>query len=766
VTGAEDETSGGTVLRSWPLNNASTHTTIWTRQTGLRAGGDVAYRVVVKDNCPFAEQRARSLPLTFGTTRHRDLAEERNQLEKQVVAGLQQIIELQRKNITRTENHLADLDQATAEHWEDTSDRQRTIRTMTRELLANPGKPFGGLTTTVKKLYLDEMASAIRLLEGMPVSPAEDKLARGQEALQAEQRILKQLGYAQAEATSSAANRRVSALSAMLTAMIREQGNIIKTTRGFQQSGAKVGVSLVDAQDVLPEDLTAFRDACKTEAEAVRGNDEAFAVTLDGIVASCESLKIRNQMILAAERLDENKPAEAIPYEEKSLEGLQALEKAMGEVALKQEEEKRTVLASALGDARENLDRIRNLRRRMLDNMDAIRGQEDQSEGPEEELEEAYEELARNTREAVLEIPVDLHTFADMTAANDLVEDVFEIFQEIEQAEGTETGDQETQLLDYAKEDANLELMDEAIERIDEIETWLLEKPDDKRVTAEAFDREEMPEEGIAKGELAEAVEDLISDLLEEDEQQEEDAQDSASTHGVTDMETGWGVEEGETVTFSAKGKSGNRTPDHKEQDGRSNVGRQGMAVGETAAASGTINEGDKNIEARRTEDPTQAGLIELAGEADTRATGGGKKGTGKADDLGMSGGVRRMDSSEQGSWEGMAALMAKQVDAVYAKASLKNIRVDSLKQAAHHLRQAEDAIASGNIEQMKEFRRMAAVALQQARARLDAGPSGAIDSGSGADLLDDVVEGGSDMAPAEFRDQVADYFRALNDVL
>ena len=131
-----------------------------------------------------------------------------------------------------------------------------------------------------------------------------------------------------------------------------------------------------------------------------------------------------------------------------------------------------------------------------------------------------------------------------------------------------------------------------------------------------------------------------------------------------------------------------------------------------------------------------------------------------------MSGGVKRIDSDEEGSWEGMAALMAKQADTIYAQASLKNIRVDSLKQAAHHLRQAEDAIANGNIEQMKEFRRLATVALQQAQARLEAGPGGAIHNGGGSAILDDVVEGGSDMAPADFRDQVAEYYRALNEIL
>jgi hypothetical protein len=764
VTGGGD---GGKVLRSWPLNNKKTHAAGWTRASVLRPGSDVAYRVVVKDNCPFAEQKIRSLPLTFGAIKHSEAAKEQEQLEKKAVVGLHQIIEMQKTNVEQTESFLTSTNQVAVEEWEDPLQRQQKIRTLTREMLASPVRPFGGLTPTVKKLYVNEMSSVVDLMKGMPNSAEEKRAERGKEALQTQQAILKQLGYAKAEAASSAAKRRVSALSGMLTSMIREQENILKTTREFVSNGAEVGLSLVDAQDLLPEDLTAFRDAAKEEAEAVRGNDEAFAKTLDEIALKCESLKIRNQMILAAERLDENQPKAAMPFEEKAIASLKVLQEAMGEVALQKEEEKRTVLAEALSNAKEKLDRIQSLRRKMRESMDAIRGQEDQSDGiKDEEVEEAYQELVKNTQESILEIPTDLHTFADQLAANDLVEDVFQIFQEIEQVKGTEKGNQETKLSDFAKEDANLELMDEAIERIDELETWLLEKPDDKRVTAEAFDREEMPEDGVAKGELGDAVEDLIGELLDEDEDQQEEADDSASTHGVTDMETGHGVMEGETVTFSAKGKSGNRTPDHKEQDGRSNVGRQGMAVGETAAASGTISEGDKNIEERRTEDAVQGGKIDLDGEADTRATGGGKKGAGKADDYGMSGGVKRIDSSEQGSSEGMSALMAKKVDSIYAKASLKNIRVDSLKNAAHHLRQAEDAIAEGNIEQMKEFRRLAAVSLQKAQARLEAGPSGAVDSGSGSDILDDVVEGGSDMAPADYREEVADYYRALNEIL
>ena len=81
------------------------------------------------------------------------------------------------------------------------------------------------------------------------------------------------------------------------------------------------------------------------------------------------------------------------------------------------------------------------------------------------------------------------------------------------------------------------------------------------------------------------------------------------------------------------------------------------LGAGETAAGSGTIQEGDENIEKRRTQDPTQDGQVDLDGEADTEATGGGKQASGKADDFGMSGGARRMDSTEAGSVEGMEAL-------------------------------------------------------------------------------------------------------------
>jgi len=161
-----------------------------------------------------------------------------------------------------------------------------------------------------------------------------------------------------------------------------------------------------------------------------------------------------------------------------------------------------------------------------------------------------------------------------------------------------------------------------------------------------------------------------------------------------------------------------------------------------------------------------QSGKIDLAGKADTKATGGGKLGTGKADGMGMGGGAERVDGKEPGSAEGMAALMARQADALYAKASMKNVRVDSLKDAAHDLHQSADAIARGNIEQMKEYRKMAISSLQRAEANLSAGPNGAMDAKGSTGALDHAVESGPDQAPPKYKDKVAEYYKALNGAL
>jgi hypothetical protein len=754
----------GTVLKSWKVGSLRAFRQVWKSETSPARGSDVAYRIVARDTRPETPNQSFSANVVFNLPSLNEVAKQRNELEQAALANLQKVIELQKRNLSDT-THFHEALKATSEaQWKSAAERQKEIRGSMRDLLANPVKPLGSLTAAAQKLYANEMVLAVDSLQSIPEAEDARKGTLATEAVALESRILKQLTFAMAAASEAKIDRRVAGLSAMIETLLRDQGSALKQTLSFVESKAKVGRSLVDAQDRLGCDMAAFLTACKDEAAQAAQTDAALAETIDKMFARAGELKIRNDMVIAAERLDQNKPGEAAPIEERAVAGLKSLQAMLDQIKLKEEAEKRELMVDAVKQAQEKMAKLEALNQKMKEAMEQVKSQKNKDDEAMDEMEEAFQEMQKNTREALLEVPTDLHIFTDLNVANDLVEDVFSVFQEIEQQAGSEqdTPEKVTEL-GYAKEDELLAQMGEASKRIDAMETWLGEKPDEFKVTTEAHDKAEMPESGIALAELAAAAQDLIGDLMKEEKKTADQADDSATNHAMPDFPAGQEVMEGDIASFGAQGKSGNQTPDHKEQDGRSNVGRQGMASGETAAGSGTIGEGDKNIEARRTQDPMQSGKIDLAGKADTNATGGGKLGTGKADAMGMSGGAERVDSKEAGSAEGMAALMARQADALYAKASMKNVRVDSLKDAAHQIRQSADAIAKGDIEQVRELRKMAISSLSRAEAKLAAGPSGAMEAKGSTGVLDNMIESGPDQAPPKYRDKVAEYYKALN---
>lgn len=731
-------------------------------------GVSLAYRVVAQDNCPFGENLVKSHAVIFKADSYAEVMDRREQMEQKAFAAMSEVIDLQRQNIAKTKAYLNILARTTETEWGETAERQGRIRELTRELLTNPLKPLGSRAASVGKLYVNEMETVIPLLASIPRGKLTTGAKDAGRALQMEEKILRVLTSAEIAAGEAKTERAMSGMMSMLRALIRGETRMVKRTREFEETGAAVSETLVDEQDELATDLTGFVAACRRESGNVAANDAAYAAALTDAAQKCEDKKIRDDMMLASDRLDQDKAADAITYEERALAKLKEIESLLDNVQMQEDMAEKEDMLDAVEEARLKMEKIRELHERMIEAMDAVRGIKDKNDEQVDMMEEAYEELLKNTEEAMLEIPVDLHAFMDLNVANDLVEDVFGVFQEVEEALDEEGNPVDAPLVEiaFAKAEELLEGMEQAEGRLDDMEMWLGEGADREKVTEEGLDREEMPEAGMALGALAAEVEDLIGDLLKQSDEAAEEADDGASTFAMPDAPMGWEVVEGETVSFAAKGKSGNEAPDHKEQDGRSNVGRQGMSVGETAAGSGTIGEGDQNIEERRTEDPTQSGQVDLDGEADTKATGGGKQATGKADDVGMGGGVDRMDSTEQGSLEGMEAMMAQRADDTFARASMKNLRVGALADAAHHLRQSTDAIARGEIGQIQEHRKLALSALKRAKAELSAGPSGGLQVEGAPAILDNVVDQGPDLAPAKYRDQVAEYYKALNDAL
>ena len=761
--------AAGATVKQWTPSDPTAFAVLWSEPVDRTDGGVLAFRVVTSDNCSYRPHTACSETILFNAAGLEDAGRERDKQDREASATLGKLIQMQRENIGRTRAGRSALDSATAGQWEETAAQQRRVRLLTRRLLTAPGQPLGNLTATAKRLYANEMAHVIDTLSRIPAAQGGTKATLATRALNMEEKILRQLTYADVAVARARVEQRVSAISGLLAALVRGETQVLKTTQEYVKTAAQVGTSLVDRQDDLAADLTDFVAACRREASTIADNDRAFSSVLTDLAARCERTRIRDDMTLAAEDLDRNQPADAVPHEQHALAKLKDLQERLANVETAAQEAREEEMLDVLEHAHEKLRKVRELHQHALASMEMVKDQHDADE-KRDLMEEEYQELLKNTKEVLLTVPTDLHVFMELNVANDLVEDVFSIFEEVEEKELPTSDGEGGEVTEkaYAKREELLGKMEEMEGRFDKLEEWLGEKAENDVITTEAFDQEEMPEGGIALGALAAEAEDLIGDLLEDAEEGADRAKDGATNHAVPDDPgLGWEVKEGDLTSFAAKGKSGNQVPDHKEQDGRSNVGRQGMAVGENASGSGTIGEGDGNIEARRTQDPTQAGQVDLDGEAETRATGGGKQASGKADEEGMAGGTRRMDSTEAGSVDGLEALMAKRADAMYAKASLKNVRADSLRDAAHHLRQAADAVATGQpIQQVKELRKRAVASLRKARTQLEAGRSATLSDGLSTSLLDGVVDGDADEAPPRYRELVADYYKKLNEAL
>ncbi len=732
--------------------------------------GSLVLRIVAKDNRTEAGHVTVSGPLVFELEDLALAAKKREELEKKNAEGLDRVIQLQRENIAKTKQLQSTLTSSTPEQWGETAARQESIRQMVRALLENGGRSLGNLVQPVKKLYMDEMSEVIPALKGIPsVREAAEKDRQIVRALSMEEKILRQLTFAGESAKQSEASKSTSSLIGILDGIINGQAKILQVTSQCATQGVAVAASVIEEQDALSSEVTVFVKACQTEAAAGQGEDKEQCAFIASVAAYCETEKITGDMLLAAEQLEQNAPREAIRHERSAYDKLQVARKRFEEVRAQEEKEKHEEMIEALQIAEAKLEKLKALEKKLKAEMDKIEEVKSSNTKDFDAMEEEAAEIKKNIEEAMLQIPRDLDIFAHLNVGNDLVEDVYSVFEEVTQEKGSGEKDPaggpvaEKAVM---KREHYLEAMEKAKELMDDFESWLGEKPDTTKVTDEAFDKEEMPD-GVALTPLQTAMEDIIGDLLDIDEAVDKAADDGAINQAVPDMEMGGLITEGDTTTFSAKGKSGNSTPDHKEQDGRSNVGRQGMASGESAAGSGTIGKGDENIEARRTKDPTQSGQVTADGEAKTKATGGGKLGSGKGDDWGDGGGTERMDATEAGSWADSLARMAKRTDQSYAQASMKGLRTDSLKSAAHHIRQASDAVSKGvPIGQVAELRRKAIGALKKAKTELGEGSASTLDGGIATSTLSDVIEAEQDLSPAKYRGLNADYYKKLNEGL
>jgi len=765
IPAATTKDAKGVLVQKWDPTGKRVYEVTWEGKapTGTEP---LAFRVVAMDNCPFGSQASQSSTIIFDTISSDKMSAKQSDSHSKAADALSKIIGLQKTNLENTQQYRASIASTPADQWAEASEVQKKIRSLTDAILRDPLRPLGALTPAVQNLYNDEMMTVVTELARVPTVEGAEKESLSRRTVTLEETILRRLTAAEIAAEDTARKRKVSGLLALLDALLGGQEEILKTTRDHIQKKADPGETLVERQDDLGNDTTEFVEACRREAPTLENTDKAFSAIITEVAAECESRQVKGDMMRSAEQLENKAAAQAVPHQEKAIATLKELQEKLNKWQLANAEEKLEETLDAIHGAKEKMDKLAKLQAKVVENMKEVLKKKNVPEEERDLMEEELLEVKENMKEAALQVPTDLHIFPDVAVANELAEDVYSVFEEVAAAAvDQEKMDLKAAEVGVLKDEQILDMMKEKAGRVDDMEMWLEDKAEAVAWNAQNFDPKEMP--FMQLGPIETALEDLVGDLIEaNDKKGEKEADDAATNTQVADPLAGWSVMEGSQSSFGAKGKSGNQTPDHSEQSGRSgSLGRQGMSDGESGAGSGTIGKGDPNIEERRTPDPLQSGQVQSDGEADTKATGGGKLGTGAADGAGMGGGgTKRMDSTAAGSVEGLKYLMAK-TEAMHVKASLMNIRTESLGIAAHHASQALDAIAKGlPIGQVKEYQRRAVAALKQAQTELREGVGGSLDSGQNATPLEDVVEGSTDSAPAEYRGLVAEYFRSLNE--
>lgn len=761
----QDIAPGGQV-QVWPLDGARSFATNWNGEGfPFSMTEPLAFRIVAVDNRAGGEpNRTTSPPIVFEWSTPKDAASQNKAAAIKLAETMKGLVERQRENLEKTIKLEAVQQTAKPSEWQDTSQAQQVIKQIAGLLIADPKKPLGTLTEPVRKLHFGAMTEVIDVLARIPKAEPTKKPILSQRAIALETQILRVLTCTESGLDTVKRNQEITGLLGQLDALVKGQDTALTQTKAGITNAVNLSAALVAKQDRLAVDLKEFVQNCRTEAKTLTASEMAFSKLLTQVADGCESNKLSSLMLKAAECLQNKQPALAIPPQSLTLAALIEFQNLFNGWRIQEATQKAADMRAALQEASKKMDKLIELESKSVDAVRETLRQEDKSKKPLDDLEEEYEELHEQMMDSLLQVAADLQIFPELPVGNDLVEDVFLIYEEVKQIPGSENA--AINEFGLQKEDWILainEALKDTKERMDDMEMWLGADADNNKRITENFDQAEMPPVPIIP--MATEMEDIISDLAKAEEEMEKNAEDSATNQSAADAPMGWKTAEGEWVNYSAKGKSGNTRPDHKEQDGRSIVGREGMADGETAAGSGKINEGDEKIDKRITQDSSQSGQVQEEGHTKAKATGGGK-GSGYGDELGMAGSGPRRDSKiQQGSELGLQAMLRRNAQALYARSELSHVRTGSLDEAIRWMQQAEDAIAKGYpIQQVREFQRRAVASLKKTQTELGGTVMDSADSAApGRPPIDEQLAGVRDEAPAAYRELVSAYFKSLS---
>jgi len=342
--------------------------------------------------------------------------------------------------------------------------------------------------------------------------------------------------------------------------------------------------------------------------------------------------------------------------------------------------------------------------------------------------------------------------FADQTIANDYKEMV----EQIEAA--SRKLDQKLVEMAVPREQAGREMAESLAE---EMEMWLPAGADNlKWMMEEPLDMPEIP-----MVELPDQLHDLIGELIEEQDELNDMAEDLTSAWADSIAEgAGWEVAGGPISNFSAVGKTGNQLPDDNEISGRSGEGRSGRSQGQMVEDVAKGLSGRKTP-TRNTNDPYEQGVVkELQEMATSGATGGGKARGGGREGLEGDSPPPLYDGLEyMKDWQKRLRSKAQRT-----AGQLRMIRMTSpdMSEIIELMKQAERDADDGRYQEMFQTQRMVLSRLRRAQDLVVRNVSLRVDRAyhAPADQRRPVLDAADEPVPMEYRQAVRRYFENLSE--
>ena len=778
VTKDDEGKSRDEELESWTASGTSSKTVTARELTGgddtlvlpvsrlgIRPGASAVLQVVAKDwNDVTGPGVTRSRQAVVTVMMPQEAKDKSREALQKAAMELAQIIQKQRQNIIAGRAMVAmETKEAGAVKGEGTRltasvKLQEEIREGTGKLVALMDDKIP-MKAVLRGLYESEMVAAVRQLRA--VGDAPKPVQALQTAVATETEILYRLTGRSDQLKRMVENSAMRDVFAALEQLIAEQTAIRDQTSKLA-GASQPSKTLADRQDALASKLVAFKELLAQNAKAMVASDTEVAKRFEDGIKFVEERGIRQSMLLAGTKLADGKLAEAVPAQDKAIADLKALDKFLREPVAAAASKKLQDLQDVVEDGKEKAERMKDLAAAIKEISEELERSKDLRENKGQaagELPEELQDLEEKLKDAKEQLAKDLSLFPEIPACNELVEEMREVFEDIEQAPGSENAEAKEIAVD--RDEGALAGMEKVEERLADMEMWLPDKPDAERWKQEGWDVNEMPE--IPLVDLPEELEDLVGDLLDKAEEVDEAAQDSTSNLTLPDFPAGWDVLDGPMDSFGAKGKSGNERPNANEMMGRSGPGREGNANGEIVGDVAKDLEG-RETKVRRTHDPFAEGLVkEEDPNSKAKATGGGKQ-SGAGGEGGLRGSAPARDELAMRELARRQRDLRRDTESVYSKASLMYLPTGELDQAIVLMHKAEEQAQAGDWAGFSETQKRIAHALRNTKRVL--GGKDAVEMDPlrklPVDIKEQMFDARDEPIPPEFEQLVAEYYKAI----